>query len=136
MDNLRDVAEILGETGQAQTRLIVVGGSYLALHGLREATRDVHTITVLDETVSSAVHEVARHRGLAPDWLNSHARPWKPAGLREQDWHVLYVHPILLVLGPTMYQVFFMKLSASRAPDVSDMVSCGRSAVLQTPMMW
>ena len=38
MDNLREVAEILGETGQAQSRLIVVGGSYLALHGLRKAT--------------------------------------------------------------------------------------------------
>ena len=27
MDNLREVAEILGANGQAQTRLIVVGGS-------------------------------------------------------------------------------------------------------------
>ena len=48
IDNLREVAEILGASGQAQTRLIVVGGSYMALHGLREATRDVDTITVLD----------------------------------------------------------------------------------------
>jgi Nucleotidyltransferase of unknown function (DUF6036) len=66
MDNLREVAAILGASGQAQTRLIVVGGSYLALHGLREATRDVDTITVLDEAVRSAVREVARRRGLAP----------------------------------------------------------------------
>ena len=46
IDNLREVAEILGASGQAQTRLIVVGGSYMALHGLREATKDVDTITV------------------------------------------------------------------------------------------
>ena len=122
IDNLREVAEILGASGQAQTRLIVVGGSYMALHGLREATRDVDTITVLDEAVSSAAHEVSRRRGLAPHWLNSHARPWTPAGLREQDCHVLLSHPNLLVLGPPADQVFLMKLSASRAPDVSDMV--------------
>jgi hypothetical protein len=52
----------------------------MALHGLREATRDVDTITVLDEAVSSAAHEVSRRRGLAPHWLNSHARPWPPLG--------------------------------------------------------
>lgn len=122
MDHLREVAEILGAGGQAQTRLIVVGGSYLALHGLREATRDVDIITVLDEAVSSAVHEVARRRGLAPHWLNAHARPWTPAGLREQDCHVLLEHANLLVLGPPADQIFLMKLSASRAPDHNDMV--------------
>ena len=123
INNLREVAEILGASGQAQTRLIVVGGSYLALHGLREATRDVDTITVLDEAVRSAVHEVARRRGLTPDWLNAHARPWTPVGLQEQDCHVLLEHPNLLVLGPPVDQVFLMKLSASRASDVSDMVA-------------
>ena len=122
MDNLLEVAEILGASGQDQARLIVVGGSYLALHGLRESTRDVDTITVLDEAVRSAVHEVARRRGLAPHWLNAHARPWTPVGLREQDCHVLLEHPALLVLGPPMDQVFLMKLSASRAPDFTDMV--------------
>jgi hypothetical protein len=122
MDNLREVAEILGASGQTQTRLIVVGGSYLALHGLREATRDVDTITVLDEAVRSAVREVARRRGLAPHWLNAHARPWTPAGLREQDCHVLLEHPNLLVLGPPTDQIFLMKLSASRVPDINDMV--------------
>jgi hypothetical protein len=122
VDNLREVAEILGAGGQPQTRLIVVGGSYLALHGLRDATRDVDTITVLDDAVSSAVHEVASRRGLAPYWLNAHARPWTPAGLREQDCHVLLEHPNLLVLGPPADQVFLMKLSASRAPDLNDMV--------------
>lgn len=34
----------------------------------------------------------------------------------------MFEHPNLLVLGPPMDQVFLMKLSASRAPDVSDMV--------------
>jgi Nucleotidyltransferase of unknown function (DUF6036) len=122
MDNLHEVAEILRANGQAQTRLIVVGGSYLALHGLREATRDVDTITVLDKAVSSAVQEVALRRGLAADWLNAHARSWTPAGLKEQDCHVLLEHPNLLVQGPPTDQIFLMKLSASRAPDVSDMV--------------
>lgn len=122
LDNLLEVAEILRASGRAQARIIVVGGSYLALHGLREATRDVDTITVLDEAVSSAVQEVAMRRGLAPHWLNAHARPWTPAGLREQDCHVLLEHPNLLVLGPPADQVFLMKLSASRAPDHNDMI--------------
>ena len=74
MDNLLEVAEILGASGRAQTRLIVVGGSYLALHGLRESTRDVDTITVLDEAVRSAVQEVASRRGLAQ--LVGEAESW------------------------------------------------------------
>lgn len=122
IDNLSAVAEILAAAGHGQTRLIVVGGSYLALHGLRQSTRDVDTITALDQAVSSAVRAVATRRGLAPHWLNAHARPWTPTGLREQDCHVLFEHPNLLVLGPPADQVFLMKLSASRAPDLSDMV--------------
>ncbi|MHB8300594.1 MAG: hypothetical protein ACYDDW_18990 [Dermatophilaceae bacterium] len=123
IDNLRAVADILAAGGHPQTRIIVVGGSYMALHGLREATRDIDTITALDEAVNSAVHEVARHRGLAPHWLNAHARPWTPAGLRDEDCHVLLEHPNLLVLGPPADHVFLMKLSASRTPDVNDMVA-------------
>jgi Nucleotidyltransferase of unknown function (DUF6036) len=123
INNLDAVAEILAAAGHPQIRLIVVGGSYLAMHGLRDATRDVDTITALDEAVSDAVHEVATRRGLATNWLNAHARPWAPAGLREQDCHVLLEHPNLLVLGPPADQVFLMKLCASRAPDVNDMVA-------------
>lgn len=123
INNLGAVAEILAAAGHPQTRLIVVGGSYLALHRLRDATRDVDTITALDDAVREAVREVATRGGLATNWLNAHARPWTPAGLREQDCHVLLEHPKLLVLGPPADQVFLMKLSASRAPDLNDMVA-------------
>jgi hypothetical protein len=123
ISNLRAVAEILAARGHPQTRLIVVGGSYLALHGLREATRDVDTITALDDAVRDAVDEVATTRGLAPHWLNEHARPWTPTGLREQDCDVLLEYRNLLVLGPPPDQVFLMKLSASRASDFADMGS-------------
>jgi len=123
ISNLHAVAEILAAGSHPQARLIVVGGSYLAFHGLRDATRDVDTITALDEAVRDAVHEVATRRGLVSHWLNAHARPWAPTGLREQDCHVLFEHPNLLVLGPPADQVFLMKLSASRAPDVTDMVA-------------
>lgn len=123
ISNLREVAEILATAGHPQVRLIVVGGSYLAFQGLRDATRDVDTITQLDEAVREAVREVAARRGLTPAWLNEHARPWKPAGLREQDCDVLLEHPNMVVLGPPPDQVFLMKLSASRVADVSDMVA-------------
>lgn len=123
ISNLRAVAEILATGQHPQTRLIVVGGSYLAFHGLREATRDIDTITSLDQPVRDAIHEVATAHGLAPHWLNAHARPWTPTGLREEDCHVLLEHPYLLVLGPPPDQVFLMKLSASRAPDLADMVA-------------
>jgi Nucleotidyltransferase of unknown function (DUF6036) len=52
INNLDAVAEILAAAGHPQIRLIVVGGSYLAMHGLRDATRDIDTITALDERSS------------------------------------------------------------------------------------
>ncbi len=36
ISNLREVAEILADAAHPQVRLILVGGSYLALQGLRD----------------------------------------------------------------------------------------------------
>lgn len=59
-------------------RLTVVGGSYMALHGLRESTMDVDTITRLDDVVRRAVAEVAREFDLDPAWLNDRALAFQP----------------------------------------------------------
>ena len=59
--------------------VIVVGGSLLALRGMRDATRDVDSIRPLDDELRRATHVVAERHGLAANWLNDHAAPWAPA---------------------------------------------------------
>jgi hypothetical protein len=43
-------------------RLVVVGGSYLALHDLRESTADVDSLTKLPDGVRDAVRTVGERR--------------------------------------------------------------------------
>lgn len=42
---LRDVADQLQRDGGAQVSIIVVGGSFMALHGLRDSTADVDSVS-------------------------------------------------------------------------------------------
>ena len=111
--------------GRPQHRLILVGGSLLAWHGLRESTRDVDSVLALDATLRQAVETVAARHGLAPRWLNDHARPFAPQTLREQDCDLLAELRALRVLGAPLDQVFLMKLHATRVrtSDVEDMVA-------------
>jgi hypothetical protein len=122
--HLAEVAAAL-PTGRPQHRLILVGGSLLAWHGLRDSTRDVDSVAALDATLRHAVETVAARHGLAPRWLNDHARPFAPQTLREQDCDLLADLPSLLVLGAPLDQVFLMKLHATRVrtSDVEDMVA-------------
>ena len=103
--------------------LVVVGGSYLALRDLRDATADVDSVTRLTSSLRAVVAEVAERHGMRPDWLNDNAVGFAPAGLRRADCEVLFQHAHLTVLGPPPNQVFLMKLFASRAPDHDDMVA-------------
>lgn len=102
-------------------RLVVVGGSYLALHDLRESTADVDSLTKLTDEVRAVVREVGERHGLRASWLNDSAMTFAPAGLELEQCEVLYEHSNLTVLGPPADQVFLMKLLASRAPDHDDM---------------
>ena len=122
--HLAEVAAALPR-GRPQHRLILVGGSLLAWHGLRESTRDVDSVLALDATLRQAVETVAARHGLAPRWLNDHARPFAPQTLREQDCDLLAELPALRVLGAPLDQVFLMKLHATRVrtSDVEDMVA-------------
>lgn len=115
------LAEVASELPDApRRRIVVVGGALLALHGLREATRDVDSTTAVDDELRDAVGRVAARHGLAPAWLNDRARPFLPATLDEADCEVLLDRPGLTVLGAPLDQVFLMKLFASRAADVDD----------------
>lgn len=72
--------------GCPQHRLVLVGGSLLAWYGLRDSTRDVDSVVAIDAILRSAVEMVAARHGLAPRWLNDHARPFAPQHPSEL-WH-------------------------------------------------
>src|SRR5262245_32876591 len=124
VDCVADVAALLANwMPGVRTELVVVGGSYMALRGLRASTADVDTVSDLIVTVRDAVNVVARRRHLRPNWLNDYAKPFTPVGLPFDDCDVLYDHPALRLLGPPPDWIFLMKLYAGRAPDIDDLVA-------------
>ncbi|MDX2381295.1 MAG: hypothetical protein QNM02_16225 [Acidimicrobiia bacterium] len=118
------IVEVAAELDdQAQRRIIVVGGSLLAWHGLRDATEDVDSIRLLDDALREAVKTVAARHGLAANWLNDHAAPWAPATLDVGACDVLFEQGKLCVLGLPLRDVFLMKLNRGDPPDLVDMRS-------------
>ena len=64
------VADRLEESlGVEPATIVVVGGSFIASHGLRAGTADVDTITRIDDRLRVVVEEVAAERDLRPDFL-------------------------------------------------------------------
>lgn len=121
LELLEEVAARLAEVDHPRAELIVVGGSFMALKGLRTGTADVDTVTRLDRVITAAVAEVAARRELRSDWLNDRAAPFAPAGLSSDECEVLFDHGRLVALGPPPDAVFLMKLQAARAGDADDM---------------
>jgi Nucleotidyltransferase of unknown function (DUF6036) len=121
---LGEVAEALPPTGTRHT-IVVVGGSLLALHGLRQTTLDVDTVWPIEEELREAVARVARVHDLAPAWLNDSSAAFRPQTFVERDCEVLLDRARLLVLGAPLRQVFVMKLFAARVRtrDYDDMVA-------------
>lgn len=118
------ISEVAAELDdQAERTIIVVGGSLLAWHGLRDATEDVDSIRRLDDALRRAVKAVAVRHGLAANWLDDHAAPWAPATLDERECEVLFVHGKLRVLGLPLRDIFLMKLNRGDPPDLVDMRS-------------
>ena len=118
-DYLTQVADLLGEGPPCV--VVVAGGSLLALHGLRQATRDVDSIGRLDADVRGAAASVAERHGLPAGWLNDNAAAWWPAGLTADMCEVELERGRLRVLRVTHRYVFVMKLEASRAVDQPDL---------------
>jgi len=124
-----EILEFIGEVAdELELRdltctLVVVGGSYMALHDLRDSTADVDSVTRFGKGLKEVVRTVADRHGLRVDWLNDKAAMFAPTGLRIEDCHLVYEHSRLTVLGPPPDQVFLMKLLAGRAPDHDDMVA-------------
>jgi hypothetical protein len=133
LDSLDAVAALLAERNTPQGVLIVVGGSYLALHGLRDATADVATVTRIVAAIREAIEQVAAQRDLHPNWLNDKAAGYAPPGLTEEMCDVLYEHPSLRVLGPPADYVFLMKLLAARVSDFDDMIALWPRCTFRSP---
>lgn len=129
---LREVASELTDAGPQQT-LIIVGGSLLALQGLRATTADVDCVRRLDDELRTAVRVVAERHGLAPTWLNDRSAVFAPATLRENECQLILQSGRLRVLGAPLSQVFLMKLYAARARDYDDLVALWPRAGFTTP---
>jgi hypothetical protein len=116
-----EVAERLAPAGKRHV-LIIVGGSLLAWHGLRESTEDVDSVRLLDDELRSAVASVAADHDLPSDWLNANAAMFIPATFDPDSCEVLVDHLRLLVLGAPMGDVFVMKMYRALPNDVADMI--------------
>ncbi len=124
---------VMAERGLPQQRLVVVGGSYLALEGLRESTRDVDTVTRLDEQLRPAIAEVGAELGLDAAWLNDSSVAFRPAGLADDDCGIAFEGTALVVLVPSPDWIFLMKLNAGRFVDRPDMVRLWRLTGFASP---
>ena len=97
---MRLFTEVADElAGDGQHTIVVVGGSLLALHGLRESTRDVDSIRLLGQGLRDAVRRIAARHDLAIDWLNDHATAFAPFDFDIQTCDVLFDSPRLKALG-------------------------------------
>lgn len=116
---LRELADVL--PADRQHRIVMVGGSFLALHGLREATRDVDSLERLGPELVEAAATLAARHGLPARWLNDSAAMFWPQGLAASMCTPVINHPRLLVLEPPARYVFAMKLYSTRAVDSADL---------------
>lgn len=133
LDALQELAAELG-SGSSQHTVVLAGGSLMALHGLRAATRDVDSVSMLDAELRRAAERVAVRRGLEPGhWLNASAAAWRPRTLHEQDCDVVLDHPRLLVLAAPLREVFLMKLVSLRVRDAEDLPTLWPHAGFTTP---
>jgi hypothetical protein len=113
---LSEVAERLGADGPPYT-LVVVGGSLLALHGLRD------TVSRLDAQLRAAIAAVAAAHDLDVDWCNDHAAPFVPATFDVSTCETILEQGRLAVLGAPLRDIFTMKLYRNLPNDRDDMVA-------------
>ncbi len=74
---LGEVADRLGPN-RPQHVVVLAGGSLLAWRGLRESTRGVDSLRVLDAELARAAEEVGADHGLAVGRLNARAAGFSP----------------------------------------------------------
>lgn len=100
--------------------LVIVGGSALAAHGLRDATKDIEVITPIPAPVANTIAEVAQSRVRRHDWMNSHAAPFAPLGY---ETAVVFQHGPLTVRSVSPDDLFRDETRATRPQDLEDLRS-------------
>lgn len=120
---LAEVAAVLEGGDGPRHEAIVVGGSLLAIHHMREATIDVDSVRRLDAELRHAAEVVGERHGLGAHWLNDSASAFTPAGFNPSECEVLFEHRRFVVLGAPLRDVFIMKLYRADPADVDDMVA-------------
>jgi hypothetical protein len=123
LELLREVASELPE--DSRETIVIVGGSMLAVVGVREATKDVDTARRHSRALSAAAARVAERHDLAPMWLNSSASAWAPSDevIALTDGPPILDLPTLCVHAASADAVFIMKVHASRPQDYPDIVA-------------
>ena len=122
-DVRRLIVELANRLSPSERRdIVIAGGSLLALHGLRDSTADVDSLTLLDATLYEQIAVIAAHHGLRGDWLNDHAHPYSPLGLTTQQCDVMLEHRGFRLLGVPLHLVFLMKIDRAQEQDIADMV--------------
>jgi hypothetical protein len=120
------LAEVAAELPEGfHETVVVVGGSMLAVVGLRQATKDVDTARRHSQALAGAAARVAERHDLAPDWLNSSASAWAPDDgvVALTDGPPVLDLPTLRVHVATADTVFVMKVHAGRPQDYPDIVA-------------
>lgn len=118
---LRALGERLDRRG-VQGDLYLVGGAAMALaYDARRTTRDVDAVFEPKMLVYEAAAEVARERGLAPDWLNDSAKGF----LYAEDPHAgpVFEFPGLRVQAASTQMLLAMKVVAARIGEDDDDVA-------------
>jgi len=107
----------------AQQTIVIVGGSCLALMGLRDATHDVDLISPIDETLRIAIREIAIIEGLEMSWMNSSALAFMAEDFEQSRCSSIMDLSRLKVLTLNVDDLFIMKVHAARNPqDFADLV--------------
>lgn len=118
---LRDLGRKLEERG-VEGRLFVVGGAAMALaYGRGRATQDVDAVFEPTEVVHDAARELARERGLEPDWLHDGVKGFLLGADPDASTH-LDVPGLRVEVASPRY-LFVLKAMAARVDrDARDLV--------------
>jgi hypothetical protein len=120
---LQAVNEQLEELCAEKQEIIIVGGSSLALMGLRESTRDIDLVTAIDDSLLAAIIQVANAFQISENWMNNSARFFAPRNTSLDHCSIFLDLRKLRIHFLHTDDLFVMKLYASRGPiDFLDLV--------------
>ena len=118
---LIEVGDELGGEGPAIS-IVIVGGTLMAMHGLRDRTIDVDTISEIEYELATAIRVVAERNKLPHNWLNQSSKPFAPESFSIDDCEEVLQTNRLSILALPIRQLFLMKLDSNRRTDQNDLM--------------